>query len=497
MSKKWWETAVFYEVYVPSFCDLNGDGMGDIDGVISKLDHLVSLGVDALWLTPFYKSPKVDNGYDVEDYFSVDPDYGTMEKMEELIKSAHSKGMRVIADMVLNHTSDKCVWFKESKKSKDNPYRDWFIWKNQPNNWQSFFGGTAWEKDDDTDMYYYHAFAKEQVDLNWTNPEVVKAMKDVLGFWLDKGMDGFRLDVINFLKVSDSFEDNPVLDDEIKHTNEFNQDGIHETIRGISKYVKSYGDKVLVGEIGSDDLEIINSYAGPGLLDMNFNFNLGSIEKYDPDRMFNELKKMHGNGIKPTLFFSSHDMPRHISRFGDKDILDRAKVIATLMLTAYGTPFIYSGEEFGLKNWVLDSVLEARDVAGTKAYYEALAKGESEEKALAILNDKSRDGSRKLINWEKPESVSNELLPHYKSMISIRRQYKALTCGEYISLEKEGEVIFYIRRYENQEIAVVINFSSKDAALPEQLKSGYEVIYSEGCDNVLTGYESRILLRRV
>jgi glycosidase len=485
---KWWQQSTFYEIYMPSFKDGNGDGMGDFAGITSKLDYLKDLGIDGLWLTPFYPSPKVDNGYDISDYQSIDPAYGTMEEFELFIKEAHQRGIKVIADLVLNHTSSAHQWFQESKSSKDHPKRDWYIWRDEPNNWESFFGGTAWEYDKTTKQYYYHAFAKEQVDLNWANPEVKAAMFDVMKFWLEKGVDGFRLDVINFLKINDQFVDNPfdAEKQEQDHVYDKDQEGILDIIAEISSFVHQYPDKFLVGEVGSEDLDILKLYSGLGKLDVVFNFNIGSIAEFDPERLYQQLadtEAAYDSTQVPTLFFGSHDMSRFISRFGGDE--DRAKLIATLMLTARGVPFIYFGDEIGMRDWITEEIAKMKDVQGIMGYQLALVAGKSNEEALVIANDKSRDKSRTPMQWDRSEyvgfseqkpwiSVPNNaarinvedqqnkpesMLSFYKSLLRLRKEHPAFTLGTYESLRYEDGLMTFVRKSESEQILVALNFS--------------------------------------
>ncbi|WP_257959032.1 alpha-glucosidase [Bacillus sp. V3-13] len=409
--KQWWKEAIFYEIYMPSYMDGNGDGIGDFKGIISKLDYLKELGITGIWLTPFYPSPKIDNGYDISGYYSIDPDYGSMEDFELFIKEAHARGIKVIADLVLNHTSSEHEWFKESRSSKSSPKRDWYIWQDPvqgkpPSNWESFFGGPAWEWDEQTEQYYYHAFAKEQVDLNWSNPEVKQAMYDVMKFWINKGIDGFRLDVINFLTVQNHFTDNPFNEETGEQIHQYDKDqkGVLSVIAEIASFVKQNGDLFLVGEVGSEDLELLKNYCGDGLLDVVFNFNLGSIQNFDLDRIFTELQEMerqYRNDQIPTLFFGSHDMPRYLSRFwGNEGGTDKAKLIAMLMLSAKGVPFIYYGEEIGMTNFEALSIEQMRDIQGITAYQLAVNNGNDEKTALKLANEKNRDKSRSPMQWD-------------------------------------------------------------------------------------------------
>jgi trehalose-6-phosphate hydrolase len=486
---KWWKQAVFYEIYMPSFKDGTGDGIGDFAGITSKLDYLKELGVEGIWLTPFYSSPKVDNGYDIADYYDIDPDYGTMADFDLFIKEAHQRGIRVIADLVLNHTSSEHPWFQESKSAKDHPKRDWYIWRDEPNNWESFFGGSAWEYDALTNQYYYHAFAKEQVDLNWANPEVKAAMFEVMKFWLDKGVDGFRLDVINFLKVNDTFQDNPFDDkNEQHHLYDKDQEGILTIIEEIAAFVHQYPDKFLVGEVGSEELDILKRYSGKDLLDVVFNFNIGSIGEFDVDRLFRglvETEQAYSREQFPTLFFSSHDMSRYISRFGGNE--ERAKLISTLMLTAKGVPFIYYGDEIGMNDWITDDITKMKDVQGLMGYELALEAGKAHEGAVVIANEKSRDKSRTPMQWNSDTNVGfsegqpwitipneaygvnvadqqsdpDSMLSFYKSLLKLRKEHSALRLGEYRILGNEDGLVYFMRADDVEKIWVVVNFTDQ------------------------------------
>ncbi|WP_406686104.1 glycoside hydrolase family 13 protein [Rossellomorea vietnamensis] len=493
MKGEWWRQAVFYELYVPSFFDGNGDGVGDFKGALEKLDYLKELGIDGIWLTPFYPSPKVDNGYDISDYYGVDEEYGTMDDFQLFIKEAHDRGIKVVADLVLNHTSSEHPWFQESRSSKDHPKRDWYIWKDRPNNWESFFGGSAWELDEATNQYYYHAFAKEQVDLNWHNSEVREEMIHVMKFWLDQGLDGFRLDVINFLKVHPDMKDNPYDEEtgEQIHLHDKDQEGILDVIRDLSDFVHQYPDKFMVGEVGSEELDVLRTYSGKDKLDVVFNFNLGSLESFNLPDMYKQLSDMekgHSEDQIPTLFFGSHDMKRSLSRFGcgdrEKD-LDRAKLIATLMLTAKGVPFIYYGEEIGMEDVTIHDIREMKDVQGTTAYESAIREGKTEQEALRVANDKGRDASRSPMQWnaewyhgfseKKPwifpaaidtnvssqESDPDSILSYYRTLIAIRKEWSSLHSGEYEEMGMSGQVLTYVKSHDSDRVLVLLNFSEK------------------------------------
>lgn len=499
----WWRRTVFYEIYMPSFCDGNGDGVGDFVGITSKLDDLKTLGIDGIWLTPFYKSPKVDNGYDIADYYNMDPDYGTMKDFDAFIEAAHQRNIRVIVDLVLNHTSSAHPWFQASKSSKDHPKRDWYIWKDpvdegMPNNWESFFGGPAWDYDEASGQYYYHAFAKEQVDLNWANPEVREAMKEVMGFWLDKGVDGFRLDVINFLKVSAQFPDNPYQDNgEQDHRYDKDQDGILDTIREICEFVHQREGVFMVGEVGSEDMSLLKRYSGNGLLDVVFNFNLDSQEHYQPNQLMDQIllmEQVHRPDQVPILFFSSHDMARHISRFGEGnpelEVL-RAKLMATFMLTGKGVPFLYYGEEVGMRDYYCPCIEDMRDIQGLTHYQLAKAEGLSEEEALRRANEKSRDKSRTPMQWDGSEygGFSNvkpwiamgpghnqinieaertkldSIYIYYQQLLMLRKDHPSLAEGGYSNIECRGNTLIYTKNISEDVSFVALNFGAESVEI--------------------------------
>jgi len=530
----WWKKAVFYEIYMPSFCDGNGDGIGDFIGITSKLDYLSNLGIDGIWLTPFYQSPKVDNGYDISDYYSVDPDYGTMGDFENFLKEAHARNIKVIVDIVLNHTSSDHQWFQESKSSIDHPKRDWYIWKNpvdgkEPNNWESFMGGSAWKWDEATGQYYYHGFAEQQVDLNWTNPEVKKAMFDVMKFWLDKGVDGFRLDVINHLKVKNHYPNNPIDPNTKKqlHVNDKDQDGILDVIREISTFVHSYPDTFLVGEVGSEDLTVLKEYCGTNKMDVVFQFNLGSMSTLDVDHIYQQLVDMereYRDNQTPTLFFGSHDMSRFISRFAIPGYEDEvAKLMATLMLTAEGVPFIYYGDEIGMSDLIIEDISKMKDVQGVIAYQLALQAGKEENEALAEANQHGRDSSRSPMQWattnyfgfsevepwislpDNDITVENQLdnaesmLTFYQKVIKLRKAIPALAIGRYETLQLDNKVMMYKRTDEHSTIIVYLNFNrdcttiSLDAACNVLLSSRrVSVVNNQVLEIELLPYEAII-----
>lgn len=497
VSKKWWKEAVFYQIYMPSYADSNGDGYGDFVGMTQKLDYLQGIGVKGIWLTPFLTSPKVDNGYDIANYYEIDPTYGTKADFDVFLKEAHKKGIKVIMDMVLNHTSTDCEWFQESQKSINNPYRDYYIWKEKPNNWESFFGGTAWQKDALTNQYYYHKFDKRMADLNWSNPKVVVEVEKVLRFWLDCGVDGFRLDVINFLTTDGITTDNPMKDGVQEHTNDINQSGVSAAMKKIKSVVNEYGNRFVVGEIGSDKIEVLKQYQSPDLLDVVFNFNFGSIDKFSGQRIFDELESMEKNMSNyPTLFFGSHDMPRMIDRLADGNP-DKAVALAALILTAKGVPFIYYGEEIGMHNITAQNSNEMVDIQGKTHYQLALDKGKNPEEALLEGNKHNRDKSRSPMQWnansfagfstdkswikvnpdykeinvQNLEKKQNSILKNFKALMALRNKEKALQYGKYDKLDYSDNQISYTRSFDGDTITTIINFGTeKKMKLPAAVK---------------------------
>lgn len=495
--EQWWKKTVFYQIYMPSFCDGNGDGIGDFAGIRSKLPYLKKLGVGGIWLTPFYQSPKVDQGYDISDYYAIDPDYGTMEDFDAFLQEAHRLGIRVISDVVINHTSSKHPWFLESESSESNPKRNWYIWKKpvngkEPNNWESFFGEKAWEYDETTDSFYYHSFSKEQADLNWANPEVKEAVFEMLQFWVDKGLDGFRLDVINNLTLTDCMTDNPYDEDGNQiHLHDVNQTGIHDFMRELKQNLSKDRELFLVGEISSDNLDVIRSYVGGGQLDTTFNFNLGSMESFVFPKFYEQLKKMtelYQDDEYPTIFFGSHDMRRFPSRFCFND--NQVKNLFALMMSYRAIPFIYFGDEIAMKNYECYQITDARDVQGIIAYDQAKAAGKSEEECIRILNGESRDHGRNTMYWDdspyggfsetapwinyqqQPGKSVREQMEEKTSVFSCasrlnhyRTELETLVKGDCIVDSPGNGVIIICRRTCTEEIWSVINFSEKDFGL--------------------------------
>ena len=482
----WWKSAVFYEIYMPSYADSNGDGYGDFKGMTAKLHHLQSLGIKGIWLTPFLSSPKIDNGYDVADYYEVDTVYGNKQDFRNFLNEAHTRGIKVIMDMVLNHTSTDSKWFRASRQSVYSPYRDYYIWREEPNNWESFFGGSAWQFDSTTRQYYYHKFDSRMADLNWSNPAVVKEMHDVLRYWLNLGVDGFRLDVINFLTTDGIGSANPLKDGQQQHLFDINQPGVKAAMKGIKAVVSEYPGRFIVGEIGSDKIEVLKQYQSPELLDVVFNFNFGSLSGFNARRIFDELQSMEKNMTAyPTLFFGSHDMPRMLERLAGNDPA-RATALAALMLTAKGVPFIYYGEEIGMRNIIARSFDEMADIQGRTQFKIALDKTKDSTQALIAGNQHNRDKSRSPMQWdatafagfstkqswltipgdypqvnvELQAAGTNSILQKYKALIAIRNREPALQLGSYERLEFDDGEILYSRKYAAEKITTIINFGA-------------------------------------
>lgn len=482
----WWKKTIFYQVYMPSYSDSNGDGYSDFKGMTAKLGYLKSLGIKGIWLTPFLKSPKVDNGYDVADYYAVDPVYGNIRDFKNFLTAAHENGIKVIIDMVLNHSSTDSHWFTEARKSVDNPYRNYYIWRDKPNNWESFFGGSAWQKDSMTNQYYYHKFDVRMADLNWTNPALVGEVKKVLRYWLDLGVDGFRFDVINFLSTDPALKDNPVKNGQQEHVNDIDQAGVKEAIKTIRSVINEYKDRFVVGEIGSDKINVLKQYQSPGLLDVVFNFNFGSIPSFSAERIFQELKNMDEQmpGY-PTLFFGSHDMPRLMDRLANGDTA-RAKALAVCMLTFRGVPFIYYGEELGMKNIIAAKQEDIKDVQGKNFYKLSLDSGRTVAQALVAGNAHNRDKSRSPMQWNDQRNAGfttgipwinvnddyktinaaaettdkKSLLNFYKQLIALRNATPALQYGTVEDLELNNGLLNFTRSYNGQKIKIYINFGT-------------------------------------
>ncbi|WP_323931233.1 alpha,alpha-phosphotrehalase [Aeromonas veronii] len=516
----WWQSAVIYQIYPKSFQDSAARGTGDLKGIMARLDYLKTLGVDALWLTPVYVSPQVDNGYDIADYLAIDPAYGTMDDFEALLAAAHARDIRIVMDIVVNHTSTEHAWFKSAQGDKNSPYRDYYIWRDPvdggvPNNWQSKFGGSAWELDPATGQYYLHLFAREQADLNWENPAVRAEVKNIIHFWAKKGVDGFRLDVINLISKDQTFPN-----DETGDGRRFYTDGprIHEFLQDVSRDVFAPVGAMTVGEMSSTSLEHCQRYGAldGSELSMVFNFHHLKVDYPNGDKWtkapfdFLELKRifnhwqsgMHGKGWS-ALFWCNHDQPRIVSRFGDEGEhrVVAAKMLASTLHGLQGTPYIYQGEEIGMTNPGYQRIDDYQDVESRNIFAIKQAEGMSEAEILAILGAKSRDNSRTPMQWSAAANAGftsgmpwlkpaanypeinaeaaladqNSVFWHYRDLIALRKAHPIFTQGDYQELlTGHPQIWAYARRANGQTLLVVSNFYGEpvEFALPAELQSG-------------------------
>ncbi|MEZ9289213.1 alpha,alpha-phosphotrehalase [Vibrio lentus] len=551
--ESWWKTATIYQIYPKSFCDSSSKGTGDIKGIISKLDYLKHLSVDAIWLTPVYASPMIDNGYDISDYYSINPQFGTMEDFDLLLSEAHQRGIRIVMDIVVNHTSTEHAWFQSALGDKNSPYRDYYIWKDPvdgqaPTNWQSKFGGNAWEMDEATGQYFLHLFAKEQADLNWENPVVREEVKDVISFWAEKGVDGFRLDVINLISKQQDFPN-----DDIGDGRRFYTDGprVHEYLKEISEAVFQKYGSVTVGEMSSTTLEHCQQYSNidNSELSMVFNFHHLKVDYTNGEKWTNapfdflQLKSifnhwqtgLNGKGWG-ALFWCNHDQPRVVSRLGNDQQyrVESAKMLAASVHMMQGTPYIYQGEEIGMTNPGYTEISQYRDVESTNMYDIMVNRdGVAHQDMMAILAQKSRDNSRTPMQWNsEPYAGFSQAQPwldvannyteinaeqalkdkdsvfyFYKALIELRKQVPVITHGRYQDLLPEHPSIFaYVRESEGQILLCINNYYGEETecVLPERfemmkaksLLSNYQVSESlvTSHHQVLRPYETRILL---
>lgn len=522
MKKTWWKEAVIYQIYPRSFMDSNADGIGDLKGITSRLDYLQYLGIDVIWLSPIYKSPNDDNGYDISDYRAIMDEFGTMEDFDEMLKEAHARNIRIVMDLVVNHTSDEHQWFVESRKSKENKYRDYYIWRDgkdastPPNNWGACFGGSAWEYDSNTKMYYLHLFSKKQPDLNWDNPEVRNEVFDMMTWWCEKGIDGFRMDVISMISKTKEMPDGEV------HGlyGDFGPYCIHGP--NVHKYLQEMNQKVLskydimtVGETAGVTPEQAVKYAGEDTNELNMVFQFEHVEsdgKYgkwtDEKFPLTSLKEimsrwqtqLYGKAWN-SLFWDNHDQPRAVSRFGNDSPKYRevsAKMLATCLHMMQGTPYIYQGEELGMTNYPFQNMQEFRDIESINAYREWCESGHLTHDAFwPCLVFKSRDNARTPMQWDtaahagftaaepwiavnpnyteinaKAQTADPDSVFHYyKKLITLRKQLPIIVYGSYELLLKDHEQIFaYTRTLDQEKLLVVCNFSDTetDFQIPEE-----------------------------
>ena len=546
MEKKWWKESVVYQIYPKSFKDSNGDGIGDIRGIIQKLDYLKELGVNVLWISPMLESPQDDNGYDISDYRRIYKEYGTMEDYEELLSEAHKRDIRILMDLVVNHTSDEHNWFIESRKSKANPYRDYYIWKDpvngkEPNNWGGAFGGSAWEYDPQTQMYYMHLFSKKQPDLNWENEKVRQEVYDMMKFWCDKGIDGFRMDVISMISKDQSFPDGEMNNSLYGDFGPYCVHGprIHEFLQEMNREVLSKYDIMTVGETSGVTIEEAQKYAGEARNELNMVFQFEHVEngsgdygkwtteKYD----FKEFKRimikwqeeLQGKAWN-SLFLGNHDQPRSVSRFGNDNPAYRetsAKMLATCLHMMQGTPYVYQGEELGMTNVYFDKLEDYRDIESINFFTELTESGlMTPEYMMKCLMLRSRDNARTPMQWDDSAQAGftdgapwikvnpnykeinvaqqledpNSIFYYYQKLIRLRKEKDIIVYGGFEPLYRDDEQIFaYIRRQDQEKLLTVCNFSDKNAEMeiPEEFK-GAECLITN-LDR--TVFEGKIVLK--
>lgn len=509
---KWWKNSVVYQVYPKSFKDSNGDGLGDLNGLTEKLPYLEKLGIDVIWLNPIFKSPQVDNGYDISDYREIEPSLGTMEDFDRLLLEAHKRGIKIILDLVVNHTSDKHRWFEEAKKSKDNPYHDYYIWKDEvPNNWGSSFGGSTWEYVEEVGQYYLHLFAKGQPDLNWENPKVREEVHDILRFWLDKGIDGFRMDVITLISKDPDYPDGPVIQNKAYgsyYAGCASGPRVHEFIHEMYEKVLSKYDIMTVGEAPHTSADEAIPYAAADREELNMVFHFDHMHldydengKYAKTRVkLTNLKKvmtlwqekMYGCNGWNSLYWSNHDQARTVTRFGNESEEYRvisAKMLGTVLHMMQGTPYIYEGEELGMTNAFFDKIEDYRDIEALDIFKDFTGrKGFSEKETLELLRLKSRDNSRTPMQWDASENAGftegtpwikvienykeinakaciedpDSVFYYYQKLIKLRHEMPVITEGQYKLLDPDNEKIYtYLRKGEDESLLLVANFTDE------------------------------------
>ena len=554
MIRYWWKEGVVYQIYPRSFYDSNGDGIGDLRGIIEKLDYLEQLGIDIIWLCPVYKSPNQDNGYDISNYQDIMDEFGMLADWEELLEKLHQRGIKLIMDLVVNHTSDEHAWFVESRSSKDNPYRDYYIWhkgKNEapPNNWASFFEGPAWKYDEQSDEYYLHLFADKQPDLNWENETVRQEVYKMMRWWLDKGIDGFRMDVINLISKVPGLPDVETEKAGPVSAERYFANGprVHEFLQEMNREALSKYDILTVGETPSVTVEDGYLYSGEDRheLHMIFQFEHMGIDCGEGgywssrDWKLTELKQimskwqtgLHGKGWN-SLYLNNHDQPRPVSRFGnDREYrVESAKMLGTMLHTLQGTPYIYQGEEIGLTNVAFDDINDYNDVWAYNFYDDALKNGMPKEEILALLHDKGRDNARTPIPWddspnggftsgapwlklnpnyteinvEQALADKNSVFYYYQKLIELRRKHLVIVYGDYTLLMEDDENVWaYVRKLGQDGLLVMLNFFEPEAefVLPQEIQyksaelllSNYEVSEPDQIAMIrLKPYETRV-----
>ena len=536
-----WRKSVVYQIYPKSFNDTTGNGKGDLNGIIEKLDYIKYLGVDYIWLTPIYESPMNDNGYDISDYFKINEEFGTLDDFKKLIYEAHRRDLKVMLDIVINHTSTEHHWFKEAIRSKDNPYRDFYFFKSSadgpPTNWQSKFGGNAWKYDEKSDEYYLHLFDVTQADLNWDNEKVRQALYEMVNYWIQFGVDGFRFDVINLIS-KDEFKNSEAIG------KEFYTDGprVHQYLHELNRHTFGNRNMMTVGEMSSTTIDNCIKYTRPERQELNsvFNFHHLKVDYKDGEKWTNEkydflkLKKIlmewqvgiHNGGGWNAIFWCNHDQPRVVSRFGDDtNELNRqasAKMLAIALHMLQGTPYIYQGEEIGMTDPHYTSIQKYRDVESLNAYTHLKEEGIPEEEILTILSQKSRDNSRTPIQWNQNENagftsgtpwidlpknidtinvedaISNKdsVLHVYRQLIKLRHHYDIITYGDIEPLYMDHLQLFiYRRNYKNDSWLIIANFSNETVRIPDDLDIVGDIIIQSGTilDNKISPYGAIVI----
>ncbi len=550
--KAWWKEAVIYQIYPRSFADSNGDGIGDLNGITAHLDYLETLGIDVIWLSPVYKSPNDDNGYDISDYRDIMDDFGTMEDFDRLLAEAHRHHIKIVMDLVVNHTSDEHAWFIESRSSKDNPHRDYYIWKEpkngkEPNNWGSCFGGSAWELDERTGMYYLHCFSKKQPDLNWENPKVRDEVFDMMNWWCEKGIDGFRMDVISMISKDQSYPDGPVEDGLYGSFGPYVCNGprVHEFLQEMNNRVLSHYDLLTVGEAAGVTIDEAKKYANSDGTELGMVFQFEHVDLVkspigkwtdqkpqltDFRRVMNKWQYELEGKAWNSLFLDNHDQPRVVSRFGNDSEAYRvisAKMLATCLHMMKGTPYIYQGEELGMTNVYFDKLEDYRDIESINAFHQYVDSGiVKAEDMMRYLKEISRDNARTPMQWDDSKNAGftdgtpwinvnpnykeinakaavadpNSVFHYYQELIKLRHTLPIIVYGKFQGLLEDSETIYaYNRLLDGQVLTVACNFidQEQDCTLFDDL-AGEELIsnYKEHKAGKLQPYEARVILRK-
>ena len=551
MNKLWWKEAVAYQIYPRSFMDSNGDGIGDIQGIIAKLDYLKELGIDVIWVCPMFKSPNDDNGYDISDYQKIMDEFGTMADFDQLLQEVHDRGMKLILDLVINHTSDEHPWFIESRSSKEHPKRDWYIWRDgkngeEPNNWESIFGGSAWEYDEKTNQYFLHIFSRKQPDLNWENPEVRNSLYEMINWWLDKGIDGFRVDAISHIKKEPGLKDMPNPDD-LKYVSSFdkhmNVKGIHTFLKELKEETFAKYDIMTVGEANGVSVDDIDLWVDEkqGKFNMVFQFEHLNLWDAELKKVLNiiELKNvlsrwqkgLEGMGWN-ALFIENHDKARVVSTWGNDQEFwqESAKAFAAMYFLMQGTPFVYQGQEIGMTNVKFESIDDYDDVATKNLYHLKTAAGVPHEEIMRIIWASSRDNSRTPMQWSAEQNAGfstgtpwmkvnpnyseinvadqeknpDSVLNFYKKMIQLKKANEVFTYGMYeLLLAEDPQIFVYTRTLSQDRVIVMANLSERPASISEGigivfdhknlLLKNYEIEKHEPTERItLKPYETRV-----